>query len=73
MMDQKPSRPKPRAKTMHKTIGRSAQPNIGSKKQNFLGRCLGPHKGGLPTPLKPLVTPPVHNQRNEGRGDPPPL
>ena len=36
------------AKIMHKTIGGSAQPNIGPK-------CLGPHKVGLPVPLKPPV------------------
>ena len=35
-----------------KTIGRFAQPNIGSN-FFFLGRCPKPHRGGLPTPFKP--------------------
>ena len=53
-------------KIMHKTIGRSAQPNIGSKNQNFSGRCPGPHRRGLPAPLKPPVNPLLHNRHNEG-------
>jgi len=42
---------------MHKTIGRSAQPNIGSK--CFFPGALPPHpvEGGLLIPLKPPATP----------------
>ena len=68
---EKPSRPIPCAKIMHKTIGRFAQPNIGSKK-NFPGRCPEPRRGGLLDPLKPPVTPLLRSRRNEG-GAPPPL
>lgn len=58
---------------MHKTIGRSAQPNIGSKKKSFLGRYPRPHRGGLPSPLKPPMTLPLRNRHNERGGSAPPL
>ena len=64
---EKPLCPKPCMKNMHKTIGRSAQPNIG---WGYL-HC-GPHRVGLPAPLKPLVSPPpLHNQHYEGGALPP--
>ena len=54
---------------MHKTIGRSAQPNRGSKKK-FLGALpWTPVEGSYPPPSNP----PLHNQRNEGGAPPPPL
>ena len=50
----KPSHPKPCAKIMHKTIGRSAQPNIGSKK-NSQGTAPDPVQGGYPPPATQSV------------------
>ena len=45
-MDRKLSRPKPCAKNMNKTIGRSTQPNIGSKNKIFWGATLEPIEWG---------------------------
>jgi len=72
-MDKKPSRPKPCAKIMHKTIGRSTEPNIGSKKQKKIVRYPKPHRGGLLSPLKTPVTAPLRNWHVEGGAPPPPL
>src|ERR1700690_70126 len=63
-MDRKPSRPKPWtenhrvektcAKIMHKTIGGSAQPNIGSKTKIFRGATPDPIKWCYGYPSNPL-------------------
>jgi len=65
-MDRKPSRPIPWtenhrvqktcAKIMHRTIGGSAQPNIGSKTKIFRGAALDPIKWGYGCPSNPLLT-----------------
>ena len=57
---------------MYKTIGRSAQPNIGSKTKIF-PRCYPrPHRVGLPPPLNPPVVPLVM-QSAQRRGGSAPL
>ena len=43
-------------KIMHKTIGGSAQPNIGSKTKIFWGAALDPIKWGYEYPSNPLLT-----------------
>ena len=55
-MDQKPSYPKPCAKIMHRTIGGSTQPNIGSKTKIFRGAAPDPIKWGYGCPSNPLLT-----------------
>src|ERR1700686_991080 len=44
------------AKIMHKTIGGSAQPNIGSKTKIFRGAPPDPIKWGYGYPSNPLLT-----------------
>src|ERR1700735_3276154 len=44
------------AKFMHKTIGVSAQPNIGSKTKIFRGTALDPIKWDYGYPSNPLLT-----------------
>ena len=44
------------AKIMHKTIGGSAQPNIGSKTKIFWGAAPDPIKWGYGYPSNPLLT-----------------
>ena len=44
------------AKIMHKTIGRSTQPNIGSKTKIFRGVAPDPIKWGYEYPSNPLLT-----------------
>ncbi len=57
---------------MHKTIGRSVQPNIGSKKQNFLGHCPRPHNGGvICTPQTPSDLPTMQSVQRRGGSAPP--
>ena len=65
-MDRNPSRPIPWtenhhvqkscAKIMHRTIGGSAQPNIGSKTKIFQGAASNPIKLGYGCPSNPLLT-----------------
>jgi len=69
-MDQKLSHPKPFEKTMHKTIGRFAQPNIGSKK-NSPQRCPRPRKGGYLPPQTPYDPPTVQSAQQMGGLCPP--
>ena len=58
---------------MHKTIGGSIDPNIGSKTKIFQGVALDPIKWGYGYASNPLWhTPLLHNWRNEG-GAPRPL
>jgi len=53
-MDQKPSHQKPCAKTMHKTIGMFAPPNIGSQKKIPWGAAPDPVERSYPPPSNPL-------------------
>jgi len=65
-MDRKPSCPIPWTenhcvqkscvKIMHRTIGGSAQPNIGSKTKIFWGAAVDPIKWGYGCPSNPLLT-----------------
>jgi len=53
-MDRKPLSPKTCAKIMHKNIGGSAQPNIGSKTKIFQGAAPDPIERGYLHPSNPL-------------------
>jgi len=54
IMDGKPSHPKKHVKKIrHKTIGGSAQPNIGSKTKIFWGTAPNPIKWGYGYASKP--------------------
>ena len=58
-MDQKPSHPKTCAKIMHKTIGGSTHPNIGSKNKIFWGAALDPIEWAYGYPSNPLWPSPL--------------
>lgn len=69
-MDRKPSRPKPCAKIMHKTIGRSTQPNIVSKTCTLQTPCeslatqLAQRRGGFAPLLTSWLTTWASNGKN---------